>query len=206
MIHPWSIARRLFVANLLIVVVFLAVVGSATFVDARDRTYDEAGQRMAGIAAAIAASPLVLEAASSPDPTTTLQPYARDVMAGADVDFVTIMAPDRTRWTHPRDEEIGRPYIGSIDAALQGGQLTEVTAGTLGPSVRTIVPVKDEAGEVKALVAVGVGDVDPLPGQAEVVGAVSGAGTIAAGPFVEPTAHPESVPDLGFGGAVVPAW
>ena len=117
MIHPWSIARRLFVANLLIVVVFIAIVGSATFVDARDRTYDEAGQRMAGIAAAIAASPLVLDAASSPDPTGTLQPYARDVMAEADVDFVTIMAPDRTRWTHPRDEEIGRPYIGSIDVA-----------------------------------------------------------------------------------------
>jgi sensor histidine kinase regulating citrate/malate metabolism len=156
MIHPWSIARRLFVANLLIVVVFIAVVGSATFVDARDRTYDEAGRRMAGIAAAIAASPLVLEAAAGPDPTASLQPYARNVMAAADADFVTIMAPDRTRWTHPRDEEIGRPYIGSIDAALRGGQFTEVTAGTLGPSVRTIVPVKDQAGDVKALVAVGV--------------------------------------------------
>jgi two-component system CitB family sensor kinase len=156
MIHPWSIARRLFVANLLIVVVFIAVAGSATFVDARDRTYDEAGRRMAGIAAAIAASPLVLEAAAGPDPTASLQPYARDVMAAADADFVTIMAPDRTRWTHPRDEEIGRPYIGSIDAALRGEQFTEVTAGTLGPSVRTIVPVKDAAGGVRALVAAGV--------------------------------------------------
>ncbi|ADX72680.1 sensor histidine kinase [Pseudarthrobacter phenanthrenivorans] len=156
MIHPWSIARRLFVANLLIVVVFIAIVGSATFVDARDRTYDEAGERMAGIAASIAANPLVLEAAAGPDPTAFLQPYADDVMAGADVDFITIMAPDRTRWTHPRQEEIGRPYIGSIDVALQGGQFTEVTAGTLGPSVRTIVPVQDDQGTVKALVAVGV--------------------------------------------------
>ncbi len=33
---------------------------------------------------------------------------------------------------------------------------TEVTAGTLGPSVRTVVPVKDAAGNVKALVAAGV--------------------------------------------------
>ncbi|TLM82802.1 ATP-binding protein [Pseudarthrobacter sp. NamE5] len=156
MIHPWSIARRLFVANLLIVVVFIAIVGTATYVDARDRTYEEAGRRMAGIAASIAANPLVLQAAVAPDPASLLQPYARDVMAAADVDFVTIMAPDRTRWTHPRDEEIGRPYIGSVDEALKGGQLTEVTAGTLGPSVRTIVPAKDEAGGVKALVAVGV--------------------------------------------------
>ena len=156
MIHRWSIARRLFVANLLIVVAFIAIVGTATYLDARDRTYDEAGLRMAGIASAVAASPLVLQAAATDNPSALLQPYARDVMSAADVDFVTIMAPDRTRWTHPRDEELGRPYIGSVDAALRGNEFTEVTAGTLGPSVRTIVPVKDGAGTVRALVAAGV--------------------------------------------------
>lgn len=156
MIHRWSIARRLFVGNLLIVVSFIAIVGTATYLDARDRTYDEAGRRMAGIARAVAANPMVLQAAGSPDPSSLLQPYAEDVTSTAGVDFITIMAPDRTRWTHPREEEVGRAYIGSIDAALRGGEFTEVTAGTLGPSVRTIVPVKDPAGTVKALVAAGV--------------------------------------------------
>ena len=156
MIHRWSIARRLFVANLLIVLAFTAIVGTATYIDARDRTYEEAGRRMTGVAAAVAANPLVLQAADDPDPSETLQPYALDVMAGAGADFVTIMAPDRTRWTHPREEELGRPYIGSIEASLRGEVFTEVTAGTLGPSVRTVVPVKDAAGNVKALVAAGV--------------------------------------------------
>ena len=146
MIHRWSIARRLFLANLLIVVSFIAIVGTAAYVDARDRTYDEAGRRMEGVAASIAANPLVLQAAATPDPSAVLQPYAKDVTTAAHVDFITIMAPDRTRWTHPRDEELGRPYIGSIDEALRGHTYTEVTAGTLGPSVRTIVPVKDSAG------------------------------------------------------------
>ena len=156
MIHRWSIARRLFVANLLIVVSFIAIVGTATFIDARDRTYDEAGRRMTGVAAAVAANPLVLQAADTTNPSALLQPYALNVMAGSGADFVTIMAPDRTRWTHPRNEELGRPYIGSIDAALRGETFTEVTAGTLGPSVRTITPVKDAAGNVRALVAAGV--------------------------------------------------
>ncbi|WP_142063819.1 sensor histidine kinase [Pseudarthrobacter sp. B4EP4b] len=156
MIHRWSIARRLFVANLLIVVSFIAIVGTATFIDARDRTYEEAGRRMTGVAAAVAANPLVLQAADTANPSALLQPYALNVMAGSGADFVTIMAPDRTRWTHPRNEELGRPYIGSIDAALRGETFTEVTAGTLGPSVRTIAPVKDAAGNVKALVAAGV--------------------------------------------------
>ncbi|WP_160666574.1 sensor histidine kinase [Pseudarthrobacter sp. ATCC 49987] len=156
MIHRWSIARRLFVAHLLFMLALTAIVGTATFVDARDHAYDEAGRRMAAVATAVADNPLVLGAAGAADPTALLQPYALKVMADADADFITIMAPDRTRWTHPREEELGKPYIGSIDAALQGRVFTEMTAGTLGPSVRTIAPVKDADGTVRALVAAGV--------------------------------------------------
>ena len=156
MIHRWSIARRLFVAQLLFIVALTAIVGTATFVDARDHAYDEAGRRMAGIATAVADAPFVLQAASTADPSALLQPYALKVMNDADADFITIMAPDRTRWTHPRDEELGKPYIGSIDEALNGRVFTEVVAGTLGPSVRTIAPVKDADGKVRALVAAGV--------------------------------------------------
>ncbi len=156
MIHRWSIARRLFVAHLLFMVALTAIVGTATFVDARDHAYEEAGRRMAGIAVTVADTPLVLEAAGAADPSAVLQPYALKIMQDADADFITIMAPDRTRWTHPRNEELGNPYIGSIDAALNGQVFTEVVAGTLGPSVRTIAPVKDADGTVRALVAAGV--------------------------------------------------
>ncbi|WP_028266680.1 sensor histidine kinase [Arthrobacter sp. MA-N2] len=156
MIRRWSIARRLFVANLLFVLALTAVVGTAAFVDARDRAYNDAGQRMQAVAAAIAANPLVLQAAGTPNPSAALQPYALVVMANAHADFITIMAPDRTRWTHANPDEIGKPYIGTIDPALHGQTFTEVTAGTLGPSVRTIVPVEDSSGAVRALVAAGV--------------------------------------------------
>lgn len=156
MIHHWSIARRLFVAHLLFMLALTAVVGTATFVDARDHAYQEAGRRMTGIATSVADNPLVLQAAAAANASARLQPYALQVMHDAPADFITIMAPDRTRWTHPRDEELGKPYIGSIDAALNGQVFTEITAGTLGPSVRTIAPVKDADGKVKALVAAGV--------------------------------------------------
>ncbi|WP_090825726.1 sensor histidine kinase [Arthrobacter sp. yr096] len=156
MFHSWSIARRLFVANLLFVLVLTAVFGTFSVVEARDRAYDEAGGRMLAIATSLADSPLVLEAAAAADPSAVLQPYALEVMDDADADFITIMAPDRTRWTHPRAEELGKPYIGTIEPALRGETFTEVTAGTLGPSVRTIAPVMDAGGGVKALVAAGV--------------------------------------------------
>jgi two-component system, CitB family, sensor kinase len=156
MIHRWSIARRLFVANLLFMLALTAIVGTAVFVDARDRAYEEAGRRMGALATSIADNPLVLQAAGTPNPSAQLQPYALKVMADSRADFITIMAPDRTRWTHPLDSELGRPYIGSIEQALQGHVFTEITAGTLGPSVRTIAPVKDARGTVRALVAAGV--------------------------------------------------
>lgn len=155
-IRNWSIARRLFAANLLFFLVLTAIVGTAAVLDARQRAYDEAGLRMHAVAAAIAANPQVLAAADSPNPSADLQPFALRVMADAKADFITIMAPDRTRWTHPNRDELGKPYIGTIEPALRGEPFTEVTAGTLGPSVRTIVPVKDAAGNVRALVAAGV--------------------------------------------------
>lgn len=154
--HSWSIARRLFAANLLFVVVLTAAFGTFSVVEARDRAYDEAGERMLAVAMSIADNPLVAEAASSTDPSGALQPYAVEVMRDADLDFITIMSPDRTRWTHPREDELGKPYIGTIEPALRGGTFTEVTAGTLGPSVRTIAPVTDANGSVIALVAAGV--------------------------------------------------
>jgi len=44
--HRWSIARRLFVANLLFVLVLTAVFGAFSVLEARDRAYEDAGSRM----------------------------------------------------------------------------------------------------------------------------------------------------------------
>ena len=57
-----------------------------------------------------------------------------------------------------------------------------------GSVLRRGPPASPNRGEVE----VGVGDVDPLPGQAVAIGAASGAGAVAAGPFVEPAARPAS--------------
>ena len=152
----WSIARRLFLANALVIMAITVFAGTAAFVDARDRGFVAAEERMLSVASAIADNPLVLEASRSADPSAVLQPYAERVTADATLDFITIMAPDRTRWTHPTELEIGRPYIGTVTPALAGEPFTEVTTGTLGPSVRAVVPITDEQGAVQGLVAAGV--------------------------------------------------
>ena len=152
----WSIARRLLVAHAVSIVVLTTFIGTALFIDARDHSFDETEARMLSIATTIADSPLTLAASSSPEPTALLQSYALDVTQDAGLDFITIMAPDRTRWTHPNPAELGRAYIGAIEPALQGTPFTEISTGTLGPSVRAVVPVVDDGGTVVALVAAGV--------------------------------------------------
>ena len=153
--REWSIARRLFFAHALFMLVLTIFVATAFFVDARDQGYDQTSVRMLAVATAIADSPLVLAASESANPSASLQPYALKLTDDAGLDFITIMAPDRTRWTHPTVTEIGNDYIGSIEPAASGTSFTEMSTGTLGPSVRAVVPVTDADGVVRALVAVG---------------------------------------------------
>ena len=105
------------------------------------------------MAASLAVLPEVGAALTEAGASARLQPVAEDVMTRAGVDFVTIMTPDGIRVTHRDRDQIGRHYLGTIPAAPQA--VTEEFTGTLGPSVRTIVPV-ESAGELVGWVSVGV--------------------------------------------------
>jgi two-component system CitB family sensor kinase len=155
-VSRWSLARQVFLAQLLFVLVLSASLSVILYADAARGVNDAAGERMVAVSTAIALDPGVLEAVEGPDPSTTLQPYAVEVMDRLGVDFITIMGTDRTRFTHRNPEQIGRPYIGSVSEALAGRTHTETYAGTLGPSIRSIVPVVDGDGTVRAMVASGI--------------------------------------------------
>jgi sensor histidine kinase regulating citrate/malate metabolism len=151
-----SIATRLFALQVVGVVVLALVAGAWQWTSARTDTERAAAARCTALATSIADNPFVLEALGTDDPSASLEPYALDLMRDTDTDFVTVMTPDRTRLTHPDPAEIGRPFIGTIAPALAGRSFTETYSGTLGPSVRAVVPVRGDDGEVVALVAAGV--------------------------------------------------
>lgn len=152
----WSIARRLFALQLLFVVVGVAVGGAWSWASARADLQADAAEKSTALAVSIARNPFVVEQAATADPSARLEPYALDLMRRTHTDFITIMAPDRTRWTHPDRAEIGRPFRGTIAPALDGRTFTETFAGTLGPSVRAVTPITDQDGKVVGLVAAGV--------------------------------------------------
>ena len=155
-IRGWSIATKLFVLQLVMIVALATIAVVWIWADARADVERDAAAKSMAVAETLASDPFVRTALGTGDPSARLQPYAEDVMTEAGVDFVTIMAPDRTRYTHRDPAQIGQKFLGNIDRALAGEAFTETYTGTLGPSVRAVVPVEDDAGDVIALVAAGV--------------------------------------------------
>lgn len=150
-----SLARQLLVLQVAIVGVL--VVGGAVFayLEAVRATEDSAREKVTSVALSVADTPSVLSAVRSSDPTATLQPFAERVRADTGVDFITIMNTEGIRYTHPNPAMIGKPFIGNTEQALRGEVFTETYTGTLGPSIRAVVPVRDN-GKVTALVSVGI--------------------------------------------------
>nr|WP_216629826.1 sensor histidine kinase [Brevibacterium renqingii] len=149
-------ARRLFLVQLVLIVIVCTALSVTSYVTTKNNIRQATADRVLSIAETIAHDPFVTSAVSGDDPSARLQPFALTVIKTAEVDFVTIMDRDGTRYTHPDADQLGRHYLGTIDRAQAGHSRIEEYVGTLGPSVRAIVPVEDADGEVTAMVAVGV--------------------------------------------------
>ncbi|RBO92536.1 sensor histidine kinase regulating citrate/malate metabolism [Nocardia puris] len=150
-----SLAAQAFVLQL--VVLALVIVGGtvAAVFEAR-RTNDLTTEReVRDISVSVAQAPSTREAVLSPDPTARLQPVTEQIRVRTGMDFIVVMAPDRTRFTHTNPAQIGGQFVGNIDRALAGETFTETFTGTLGPSIRAVTPVRDD-DRVIALVSVGV--------------------------------------------------
>ena len=150
-----SLAGRLLVLQLAVVAVVVAAGAAITTVVARERTTDAARERAIAIARTLAAAPALGRALRAPHPSTTLQPLAERGRAQTGEGFVDVMSPDAVRYTHPDPSKIGGRFVGRFRAAARGGTVVETTTGTLGRSVRAVVPVRD-GRRVVGLVAVGV--------------------------------------------------
>jgi two-component system CitB family sensor kinase len=150
----WSLATQLFAVQTMIILVVLVGAGLAALTNAIAANEAAARDEVLGVARAVAAAPTVREALAAPDPSVVLQPLAERIRRETETDFVVIMTTEGVRFTHPNPAQIGGHFQGTIAPAAQGRTFTETFTGTLGPSVRAVVPVLD-GGAVRGLVSVG---------------------------------------------------
>lgn len=151
----WSVAGQTFALQVLVAALVVGAGLLGAYLQAQRSTTAQATARTTAVAEAVAATPDVVDAVQAPNPTATLQPYAERVRLETGTDFVVIMSTDGIRYTHPDRRQIGKRFIGHIATAAQGGVVVEDYTGTLGPSRRVVVPVRD-GGRVVALVSVGI--------------------------------------------------
>lgn len=153
---PHSLAGQAIALQILVVVVVVLAGSTLALLDARRDGADAARQQVIGIATALADSPSTAAAIESGTATEVLQPVTEAVRTSTDIAFITIMSPEGIRFTHTDPGEIGGHYLGTVAPALRGETFTEVYTGTLGPSVRTIAPVRGHDGRIVGLVSAGI--------------------------------------------------
>jgi two-component system, CitB family, sensor kinase len=152
---PRSLAGQLFAMQALLVAAVVAGCAFFAYASGRSQAEETAARQVRAAALAMAESPSVREAIRTPDPSAVLQPYAERVREDTGIAFVTIMDPEGVRWTHPDPSQIGKVFIGHTERALLGETFEETYAGTLGPSIRVVTPVRD-GDRIVGLVSAGI--------------------------------------------------
>nr|WP_280443077.1 sensor histidine kinase [Nocardia brasiliensis] len=178
-----SLAGQAFALQLIVLTLMVIVGAVLAVVDARHHSDVTTTREVRDVAVSIAEAPSTLSAVYSTDPTRLLQPVTERVRLSTGMDFLVVMAPDRTRYTHTNPDMIGKPFSGNIDRALAGETFTETFTGTLGPSIRAVAPVYD-GNRVVALVSAGVTRAkigDQVATQLPLILGVAAAGLIVAG-------------------------
>ncbi|MCV7289254.1 sensor histidine kinase [Mycolicibacterium wolinskyi] len=153
---PRSLAGQAIALQVIVVAVVVLAGTALALLDARRDGDAAARQQVIGIATALADSPSTAEAIRSGRATQILQPVTEAVRTSTDIAFITIMAPDGTRFTHTDPSQIGGKYLGTVEPALRGETFSEIYTGTLGPSVRAVAPVRDRDGRIVGLVSAGI--------------------------------------------------
>jgi two-component system, CitB family, sensor kinase len=150
-----AVAQQIFLLQTLTVLLVVVAAVVLAYVDARRNQIEEARDRSVAVAEAVADAPTIRDAVATEDPSAVIQPYAEQVRRDSGTDFVVVMATDRTRYSHPTPSRIGERFVGDLGGAVRGDAFTQEYTGTLGPSMRAVVPVF-HGDDVVALVAVGI--------------------------------------------------
>jgi PAS domain-containing protein/anti-sigma regulatory factor (Ser/Thr protein kinase) len=151
-----TVAGQVFVLQVGVVLLLVVAAVVALVLQSRYDSEREARNRSLAVAESFANAPGIAAAMRGADPTAALQPLAERARKGSGVDFLVAMSPHGIRYTHPNTSRIGKHFMGSIGPAVRGRTVTETFTGTLGLSVRSVVPVFDSRGKVVGLVSAGI--------------------------------------------------
>ncbi len=133
------------------VVSWLAVSRLAT-----DILHQQIGRRALQTAQSVALMPSIRTALLAKDPTGSIQTMAESIRMVTGASYVVVGDTAAIRYSHPRKERIGKRFVGGDTgpALKEGKSYVSQAVGTLGPSLRGIVPIIHDR-EIIGFVSVG---------------------------------------------------
>jgi two-component system CitB family sensor kinase len=111
---------------------------------------------MQAVAQSIAQLPTILEAFDDTDPSAEIQPVAEVIRKASDLAYVVVANSDGIRYSHPDPSRIGERVSTDPSIPLSGEVYVGTQTGTLGPSWRVKVPIRDADGTVMGTASVGI--------------------------------------------------
>ncbi|MFD5768736.1 SpoIIE family protein phosphatase [Streptomyces sp. NPDC127049] len=151
-----SVARQVFVLQLVLVVLLVAAAVAALVVQARRDTMADARHRTIAAAQSFAHAPGLVRALQDDFPTVELQPLAEGARKAAGIDALIVYELDGITLTHSDPTQLGKHVIGPYAEAAAGRPFTRTFQGALGLSVVSAAPVRDARGDVVAIVSAAV--------------------------------------------------
>ena len=158
---PRSVRLAMLFLPTLIVVVAVGLTASIAASVQERSIRDTTAERVSDVASSLAElaqvrSALALVEVDMSAAIAELQPLADVIERAAGVDYVVITDERGIRATHPTPAERGREVSTDNSAVLAGETFLGTETGTIGPTLRAKVPVRDPAGEIIGTLSVGI--------------------------------------------------
>lgn len=186
-----AFSTRMLVLQLAVVVLVIILTAGVYGWLTYQRLSDEIGSKSLAVAQSLAVEETVRRELGAVAPadvtpgnstlrTGPVQQLAEVLRDRTDALFVVVTDRSGMRWSHPNPAELGRPVSTSPDAALSGQEITVQETGTLGPSVRSKVPVWSTDGRsIVGEVSVGFSTRDVLAGLQAAILPILGVAAVA---------------------------
>ncbi|VTS14167.1 PAS domain-containing protein [Streptococcus pseudoporcinus] len=99
----------------------------------------------------------IIQSLENKETNQSLISYTKAITSAYDLDYVVVMDMQGIRYTHPNLHKIGKPFQGGDEkTVLKGKEVISTAKGSLGKSLRYLIPVKNSSGKQIGALAVGI--------------------------------------------------
>ncbi|MFC7441292.1 ATP-binding protein [Laceyella putida] len=162
----WSLEARMVWWMSVLLILVIGLLGGTYYVLMVDHIEEQVGKRALVIAQTVAEMPEIKRAFDDKEPSQTIQPLVEKIRKQTKAEFIVVGNKKGIRYSHPIPERIGKNMVGGDNgrALLRGESYVSKAIGSLGPSLRGKVPIRDDQGRVIGIVSVGIllSDIDEM--------------------------------------------